>query len=109
MKAGTVAYLFTATVLVTAVWLVFGILASCKSTLPPEPDVVVTETGPSATCASAAENLHDLGCSEAADAGAFAQVCAHVVETHLEPIDVRCMASAASKGAARECPGVTCK
>jgi hypothetical protein len=108
MRFRTVAYMFTATMVVTIAWLVFGILASCKSTLPPEPDVTVTESGPGASCMTSAENLNALGCPEAADAGAFAQACAHVVETKLEPIDVRCITSASSKAEARACPGVKC-
>jgi hypothetical protein len=94
----------------TLAFIGLGLATSCKGTLPPppEPDVVVTESGPGGSCMTAAENLHALGCSEAADAGAFAQVCAHVVTARLEPIDVRCMSLAGSRDAARACPGVRC-
>ena len=109
LDLGTAAYVFCAACSVTLAWLIFGLATSCKSTLPPEPDVVVTESGTGAyTCMTAAENLHEIGCAEAADAGAFAQVCAHNQAESLIAMDVKCMSFAATKEAARACINVGC-
>lgn len=112
----TVVYVMTAALSVTMVWLTFGILASCRVPAPVEPDVVIVVTDSDAgrfilgdaapTCMTAAENLHAIGCSEAADAGAFAVVCAHAKAENLTIVDVGCMSRAASKDVARMCAGI---
>ena len=109
LDLGSVAYVFCAACTVALAWLIFGLATSCKSTLPPEPDVVVTESGVAAyTCMTAAENLHTIGCAEAVDAGAFAEVCTHNQAESLIAMDVKCMSFATSKDAAAQCPGVVC-
>ncbi len=96
----------------------WGTFTACKSAPPlPEPDVVEPDSGPgpapspappAVSCLTAADHLHEIGCAEASDAGAFAHTCAQVQAWHLTRVDVPCMIAAKTKAEARACPGVTC-
>lgn len=113
----TVFFMSVSLLTVTCMWLAFGFFTACKPSALPEPDVTSIDASPAPTpapitdaapsCINACENMHNLGCSEGADAGACAVTCAHVLSARLTTVDVACITSAKSKDAVRACKGVS--
>jgi hypothetical protein len=88
-----------------------------SNTMPPEPDVVIvtSDAGPrpplvvgdaAPSCMLACERLHEIPCSEGADAGACAQKCAQNMLQNMSPFDLQCITQATTKEAARACDGI---
>lgn len=89
--------------------LVALLLAACAGSPSSPPDEV--DTRPSAICTRACDNLHALGCPEAApvDAGLTCyQVCARArANTHID-LKPECLAAAPTRAAVRSCGTVRC-
>lgn len=87
--------------------LVFAVLLTAcpPASSPPTPDADAASapSSPAAACS----HLAAIGCIEGADTHCAA-VLEHVVDAGLTPINVRCLASASTKEAARSCGGVSC-
>src|SRR6202042_2696147 len=118
----TVFYMSSGLLALTVAYLIFGFATSCKPAATGNPDVASTDAttpvdaAPSPapitvdaapTCINACSNMHDIGCAEAANAGACAVTCAHVQVAHLTYVDLDCLVGAKDKAAVRACRGIS--
>jgi len=78
------------------------LICGCPKPQPPHRD---GDAARAPTPESACANIGALGCPEGQNQARCALVLAHIADAGLEPLDLACIANAASPDAARACAG----